>query len=118
MSKSLTLGDRVTDALDAIEAIRVEASTKDRELVDALEAKRLAEEQAEKSRRERDEAVNSMEGLRAQIIETKAAVAGEVATLKAEKELLAQRDRDSRNEIERLRLSKPFRQAASNGDLP
>ena len=105
MSKPKTLSDRVTEALTAIEAIRAEASTKDRELADALEAKRLAEEKAAKDRQKRDEAVAAMDGLRAQVVEARASAAGEVAALKASNELLSQRDRESRDELKRLRLA-------------
>ena len=85
MSKSKTVSDRVTDALAAIKAISAEASTKDRELADALEAKRRAEEQAAKDRQKAEEATAKVDGLRAEIVETRAAVAGEVATLQAER---------------------------------
>jgi len=44
--------------------------------------------------------------LEQQIVQAHADVAGQVERLKAEKELLAQRDLDARNELERLRLTR------------
>ena len=103
MSNS-TLTDAVGKALSVIEAIQVNAGRLDKALKDAERRAAQAEQQAERDRREKREAVAKVDGLRAEIVETRAAVAGEVETLRAEKEMLAQRDRESRNELERLRL--------------
>jgi hypothetical protein len=55
-----------------------------------------------------DDAVTAgkVAGLQQGIIDTRAAVAGEVEALKAEKEMLAARDREAREELERLRLTR------------
>jgi hypothetical protein len=54
-----------------------------------------------------DQAVAQLDGLKQQVVDTRASVASEVATLKAEKGLLAERDRTFRQELERLRVSRP-----------
>ncbi len=117
--KTVTVMDRVTEALEAIEAIKPEAAAKDRELAAALEAKQRAEEQAEKDRRKAHEATSKVDGLRAEIVQTRASVAAEVGTLRAEKEMLAIRDRESRDELERLRLaSRGTKESLRGGNLP
>jgi hypothetical protein len=47
-----------------------------------------------------------LDGLEQQIIDTRAEVAGEIESLNAQKEMLAARDREARNELERLRMTR------------
>jgi chromosome segregation ATPase len=102
--KDQTLTDAVTVALSAIESIQIAAGEHDRDLAEAERRAAKAEQQAERDRRERQEAVSKVAGLEAKIVETRAAVAGEVETLRAEKEMLATRDREAREELGRLQL--------------
>lgn len=59
-----------------------------------------------KDQKAKQEAESKVDGLEQQIVQAHADVAGQVERLKAEKELLAQRDLDARNELERLRLTR------------
>jgi hypothetical protein len=90
--------------LEAIKAIQIEAGRRDARLKDAERRAAEAEKQAKRDRRERQDAVSKVDGLRAEIVRTRASVAAEVETLKTEKEFLAQRDRQAREELDRLRL--------------
>jgi hypothetical protein len=90
--------------LEAIEAIQIEAGRRDARLKDAERRAAEAEKKAEKARKAQRAAESVKGSLEARIVETRAAVAGEVETLRAEKEMLATRDREAREELERLRL--------------
>src|SRR4051794_2040982 len=98
------LTERVDDAINALETINVDAGKLDRRVQDAEYRAAEAEKQAEKDRQAKDEALGKVDGLEQEIIDTRASIAGEVETLKASNELLATRDREARDELERLRF--------------
>ena len=125
MSRAKTLSDRVTDALEAIEAIRAEASTKDRELAERPGGgKAQGRGASERDRKKADEATGKFDDLRAQIIKAKGDAARQIETLKARKKCSPCATGSPETRLERLRLSQsrdqePLRgHRASAGNLP
>lgn len=104
-------------AIDAIEAAkhqhREELSKRDRRIEElSKEASHLGAElsqvktKAQNERQRAEQAKAELVRAEQKIIDAHASVAHQVATLEAEKEMLAERDRTARAELERLRMSK------------
>lgn len=74
-----------------------------RETQMALDA---SKEKAEKYRQEANRAKDKLKSREAKLAETRADSASAIATLEAEKEILALRDREARDELDRLRMQK------------
>jgi hypothetical protein len=103
MNPPKKLSDAVSEALAAIRAIEVTAGETERRAHDA-EARAAEAVKAEAARRVELEAVSKLAEAQQEAVDARAAHAAERETLMAEKEQLALRDREARDELERLRL--------------
>jgi hypothetical protein len=106
MNAPKKLSDAVSEALAAIRAIEVTAGETERRARDAEARAAKAVKQAENDRRAKAEAVSKLAEVQQQVIDARAAHAAERETLIAEREQLALRDREAREELERLRLQR------------
>jgi chromosome segregation ATPase len=95
--------DAITSSLRTLSEACIQS---DNALAEAERRQAEAERQAAKDRRAKQEAEGKVSGLREEIVRVRGAVAGQVETLRAEKEMLAVRDRESREMVERLNMSK------------
>jgi predicted nucleic acid-binding Zn-ribbon protein len=100
------LNARIRDAEAALAAIRDEANDRDNRVIAAEAKAKKAEKKAAKDRAERDATVGKFAELEDALVAAKAETASRVATLEAEAEILAMRDRDARDELDRLRATK------------
>jgi hypothetical protein len=98
------LSDAVSEALAAIKAIEITAGETERRAHDAEARAAEALKQAEAARRAELEAVSKLAEAQQEAVDARAAHAAERESLMAEKRQLALRDREARDELERLRL--------------
>jgi chromosome segregation ATPase len=105
------ISDAVSQALASITAIEIVAAETERRAQNAEARAAKAVKEAENDRRAKQEADAKLAEARQDVVDVRAAVAGEIATLKSQVEHLARSDRQARDELERLRLreAKPRR---------
>lgn len=100
------LNARIRDAEAALAAFTDEANDRDNRVIAAEAKAEKAEKKAAKDRAERDATVGKFAELEDALVAAKAETASRVATLEAEAEILAMRDREARDELDRLRATK------------
>ena len=88
------------------ERLMVRIEELSRELSAVRQELATAKQQIEQERRDKADAINKLGKADERAIAARSDVAAQIATLEVEKEIMAQRDRESREEIERLRLAK------------
>lgn len=98
-----TLEEQQKFAVEKSDA-RIEELSK--QLVGVKQELEVAQKRAEDERSEKIRAQDKLEDFESEFVRSKTNVAARIATLKAEQEVIARRDRESRNELDRLQHMK------------
>ena len=101
-----SIAARVDQAIKALEAIHSAAVNNDNRLRAAEQKAVEATEAVEQARKKMDEALGKLNDREQRIVDVAAENQSRIATLEAEKVILAQRDREARDELEPLRSAR------------